>query len=90
MEATKASEAMKVALRSNMYMDSRAIEVASFKSEVIFIALMPADLWGHCPLVRYLLEWDGPLRSSRHPSRALKVTSSRGTLRFCALSGTEC
>ena len=51
MEATKASEAMKVALRSNMYMDSRAIEVASFKSEVIFIALMPADLWGHCPLV---------------------------------------
>ena len=51
MEATKASEAMKVALRSNMYMDSRAIEVASFKSEVIFIVLMPADLWGHCPLV---------------------------------------
>ena len=40
-----------MALRSNMYMDSRAIEVASFKSEVIFIALMPADLWGHCPLV---------------------------------------
>ena len=56
MEATKASEAMKVALRSNMYMDSRAIEVASFKSEVIFIALMPADLWGHCPLVgQYLI-----------------------------------
>ena len=44
MEATRASEAMKVALRSNMHMDSRVIEVAGFKSEVIFVALMPADL----------------------------------------------
>ena len=38
-EATRASEAMKVALRGNMHMDSRVIEVASFKSEAIFIVL---------------------------------------------------
>ena len=44
MEASKASEATKVAFRSNMHMDSRVIEVAGFKSEVIVIALSLATL----------------------------------------------
>ena len=39
--------------RSNMHMVSKVIEVTGFKSGAIFIALMPADLWGHCPLVDY-------------------------------------
>ena len=51
LEATRASEAMKVAFRSNMHMYSRVIEVADFKSEAIFIALLLATLWGHYPLV---------------------------------------
>ena len=37
MEATIASQAMKVAFRSNMRMDSTVIEVAGFKSEAIVI-----------------------------------------------------
>ena len=36
-------EATKVAFRSNMHMDSRVIEVAGFKSEAIFIALVLAS-----------------------------------------------
>ena len=44
LEATRASEAMKVAFRSNMHMDSRVIEVAGFKTEAIFIALSLATL----------------------------------------------
>ena len=32
MEATRASEAIKMAFRSNMHMDFRVIEVAGFKS----------------------------------------------------------
>ena len=32
--------------------DSRVIEVAGFKSEAIFIALVLASLQGHCPFVR--------------------------------------
>ena len=36
-----ASEATKKAVRSNINMDTRVVEVADFKSEVIF------DLWGH-------------------------------------------
>ena len=51
MEATRAFEAMKVAFRSNMHMDIKVIEVADFKSEAIFIALLLTSLWGHCPLV---------------------------------------
>ena len=39
LEATRASEAMKVAFRSSMHMDSRVIEVDGFKSEAIFNAL---------------------------------------------------
>ena len=43
MEATRALDAMKVAFRSNIHMDSlmdsKVIEVAGFKSEAIFIAL---------------------------------------------------
>ena len=58
MEATTASEAMKVAFRSNMHMDSRVIEVAGFKSEAIFIALSLATLIG--PLPSCLLD-DGGL-----------------------------
>ena len=49
LEATTASEAMKVAFRSNMHMDSRVIEVAGFKSEAIFIALLLATLIGPLP-----------------------------------------
>ena len=44
MEATRASEAMKVAFRSNMLMNFRVIKVAGFKSEAIFIALFLASL----------------------------------------------
>ena len=44
LEATRASEAMKVAFRSNGHMDSRVIEFAGFKSEAIFIALLLASL----------------------------------------------
>ena len=36
-----ASEATKMAIRGNMHMDTRVIEVADFKSEVKF------DLWGY-------------------------------------------
>ena len=43
MEATRASEAMKVAFRDNMHMDSRVIEVADFKSDSNFIALSLAS-----------------------------------------------
>ena len=39
LEATIASEAMKVAFRSKMHMDSRVIEVTGFNYETIFIAL---------------------------------------------------
>ena len=56
MEATTASEAMKVAFRSNMHMDSRVIEVAGFKSEAIFIALLLATLIGPLPSCLALLE----------------------------------
>ena len=48
-EATRASEAVTVAFRRNMHMDSRVIEVAGFKSEAIFIALLLATLKGPCP-----------------------------------------
>ena len=44
LEATGASEAMKVTFRSNMHMDSRVVEVAGFKSEAVFIALPLATL----------------------------------------------
>ena len=44
MKAIRALEAMKVAFRSNMHIDSRGIEVAGFKSEAIFIALALASL----------------------------------------------
>ena len=44
MEATKASEAVKVAFRSNMHMDSIVIEVAGFKSEAVLIAISLATL----------------------------------------------
>ena len=54
MEATRASEAIKVTLRSNMHMDSRVIEVAGFKSEAIFIALLLATLIGPLPSCWYL------------------------------------
>ena len=54
LEATRASEAVKVAFRSNMHMDSRVFEVAGFKYEAIFIALLLATLYGHCPLVSKL------------------------------------
>ena len=49
LEATRASEAVTVAFRRNMHMDSRVIEVAGFKSEAIFIALLLATLKGPCP-----------------------------------------
>ena len=49
LEATRASEAIKVAFRSNMHMDSRVNEVAGFKSEAIFIALLLATLIGPLP-----------------------------------------
>ena len=42
--AGTASEATKMAFRSNMHMDTRVIEVADFKSEAIFIALLLASL----------------------------------------------
>ena len=44
-----------------MDMDSRVIEVAGFKSEAIFIALLLARLYGHCPLVMlvFLKGWVG-------------------------------
>ena len=44
MEATRALEAMKVVIRSNVHMNSKVIEVADFKSEAIFIALLLASL----------------------------------------------
>ena len=44
LEATRASEAMKVAFRGNMHMDSRVIEVAGFKSEAFFIAQLLVSL----------------------------------------------
>ena len=45
-EATRASEAMEMALRSNMHMYSRVhlIEFVGFKSEANFIALLLASL----------------------------------------------
>ena len=36
LEAAMASEATKMAIRGNMHMDTRVIEVADFKSEVKF------------------------------------------------------
>ena len=51
LEATRASKAMKVTFRSNMHMDFRIIRVAGFESKAIFIALLLATLYGHCPLV---------------------------------------
>ena len=36
LEAAMASEATKLAIRGNMHMDTRVIEVADFKSEVKF------------------------------------------------------
>ena len=44
LEATRASEAMKVVFRNNMHIDAKVIEVAGFKSEAIFIALFDAGL----------------------------------------------
>ena len=44
LEATRASEVMKVPFRSNMHMDSRVVEVTGFKPEDIFIALLLATL----------------------------------------------
>ena len=44
MEAIRASEAMKVAFRSNTHIDSRVIEVAGFKTEAIFFAISLATL----------------------------------------------
>ena len=44
LEATRASEAMKVAFRSNMHMDSRVIEVASCNSGAILLGLLLATL----------------------------------------------
>ena len=44
LEATRTSEAMKVAFRSNMHMDSRVIEVAGFVCKAFFIALSLATL----------------------------------------------
>ena len=53
-----ASEAAKMAVRGNMHIDSRVIEVAHFKSEVrmgiYHITIKKpqhAGLWGHFPLV---------------------------------------
>ena len=40
----EATEAMKMAFRNNMHMDSRVNEVAGYKSEAIFIALSLATL----------------------------------------------
>ena len=44
LEATRASETMNVAFGSNMHMHSRVMEVAGFRSEAIFIALVLASL----------------------------------------------
>ena len=41
LEAAMASEATKMAIRGNMHMDTRVIEVADFKSEVRF------EFWGY-------------------------------------------
>ena len=43
-QPTIVKEALKVAFRSNMHMDSRVIEVVGFKSEAIFISLSLATL----------------------------------------------
>ena len=50
-QPTIVKEALKVAFRSNMHMDSRVIEIVDIKSEAIVIALSIASLQGHCPLV---------------------------------------
>ena len=44
LEATRASEAIKVAFRNSMHMDFRVIEVAGFKFEAISIAISLATL----------------------------------------------
>ena len=54
MEANRASEAMKVAFRSNMPMDSRVIEVAGFKFEAIFSAPSLATIEGQCHLFVFM------------------------------------
>ena len=45
LEAAMASEATKMAIRGNMHMDTRVIEVADFKSEVNFTSEVIEAIW---------------------------------------------